>query len=68
VQTTLREVQAAPEEAIMVGDSPTDVLTARNAGAWVCGVTYGLGSHLLDRRALDLCVDSLTELASWAGR
>ncbi|MCH7767061.1 MAG: HAD-IA family hydrolase [Acidobacteria bacterium] len=68
VQTTLREVQAAPEEAIMVGDSPTDVLTARNAGAWVCGVTYGLGSHLLDRRALDLCVDSLTELASWVGR
>ena len=48
----------------MVGDSEIDVLTARNAGTRVCGVTYGLGSHLLDDYPPDLRVDSLTELAA----
>ena len=46
----------------MVGDSEIDVLTARNAGIWACGVTYGLGSHLLAEYPPDLLLDSLTEL------
>lgn len=58
----LREFGAAPEEAMMVGDSETDVLTARNAGTWMCGVTYGLSSHRLVEYPPDLLVDSLTEL------
>ena len=58
----LREFGAAPGEAIMVGDAETDVLTARNAGTWMCGVTYGLSSHRLVEYPPDLLVDSLTEL------
>jgi phosphoglycolate phosphatase len=58
----LREFGAAPHEAVMVGDSETDVLTARNAGTWMCGVTYGLASHQLTKHSPDLLVDSLLEL------
>ena len=62
VETILREFGAAPEQAMFVGDSEIDVLTARNAGTWVCGVTYGFGSHLLAEYPPDLLVDNLTEL------
>lgn len=58
----LREFGVAPQEAILVGDAETDVLTARNAGTWMCGVTYGLSSHRLAEYPPDLLVDSLTEL------
>ena len=58
----LREFGAAPHETVMVGDAETDVLTARNAGTWMCGVSYGLSSHRLVEYPPDLLVDSLTEL------
>ena len=64
VEAILRETEAAKDEALVVGDSEIDVLTARNAGTRVCGVTYGLGSHRLDDYPPDLRVDSLTELAA----
>jgi len=64
VEVILRETRAAKDEALVVGDSEIDVLTARNAGTRVCGVTYGLGSHLLDDYPPDLRIDSLTELAA----
>ncbi|HEV2522008.1 MAG TPA: HAD-IA family hydrolase [Candidatus Acidoferrales bacterium] len=62
VESILREFGAAPEEGMVVGDSEVDVQTARNAGTWVCGVTYGFGSHRLAEYPPDLLVDSLTEL------
>jgi phosphoglycolate phosphatase len=62
VDSILREMGAAPEEAMIVGDSEIDVQTARNAGTWVCGVTYGFGSHRLTEYPPDLLVDNLTEL------
>ena len=49
VETILREFGAAPAQVMLVGDSEVDVQTARNAGTWVCGVTYGFGSHQLRR-------------------
>ena len=64
VEAILRETETQKEDALVVGDSEIDVLTARNAGTWVCGVTYGLGSHRLDDYPPDLCVSSLTELAA----
>lgn len=62
VETLLRDFQAQPRQAMVVGDSEVDVQTARNAGTWACGVTYGLGSDRLPQCAPDLLLDSLTEL------
>ena len=58
----LLEFGAAPGEAVMVGDAEIDVLTARNSGTWMCGVTYGLSSHSLVEYPPDLLVDNLLEL------
>lgn len=62
VETILREFGAAPAQVMFVGDSEIDVQTARNAGTWVCGVTYGFGGHRLTEYPPDLLIDSLTEL------
>ena len=62
VETLLRDFKAAPKQAMIIGDSEVDVQTARNAGTWACGVTYGLGSDGLPQCAPDLLLDSLTEL------
>jgi len=62
VETLLRDFGALPREAMIVGDSDVDVRTARNAGTWACGVTYGLGSEGLLSNPPDLLLDNLTEL------
>jgi phosphoglycolate phosphatase len=62
VQTLLRDLQAAPHEAMIVGDSDVDIKTARNAGTWACGVSYGLGTDGLRAHPPDLMLDSLVEL------
>jgi phosphoglycolate phosphatase len=64
-QVLLRDLGAAPAEAMVVGDSEVDIRTARNAGTWACGVTYGLGSARLAEYRPDLLVDSLTELPAY---
>lgn len=63
VEVLLRELAANPREAMMVGDSEVDVRTARNAGIWACGVSYGLGVEGLSVHPPDIMLDSLTELA-----
>lgn len=62
VQVLLRDFQVAPRQAMIVGDSEIDVQTARNAGTWAVGVTYGLGSAQLANCPPDLLVNSLVEL------
>jgi phosphoglycolate phosphatase len=61
----LRDFGIGPKQAMVVGDSEVDVQTARNAGTWACGVTYGLGRERLAEYPPDLLVDSLTELADY---
>ncbi len=63
VNVLLRDLAVAPCEAMIVGDSAVDVKTARNAGTWACGVSYGLGSEGLRAHPPDLMLDSLAELA-----
>lgn len=63
VQILLRNMNSAPQEAMMVGDSDVDVRTARNSGIWACGVTYGLGTDSLRANPPDVLVDSLTDLS-----
>ncbi len=63
VEVLLRDLQASPQEALMIGDSDVDIKTARNAGIFACGVSYGFGLAGLREHPPDLMVDSLTELA-----
>lgn len=65
VQRLLRDLNSAPQDAMMVGDSDVDVRTARNAGIWACGVTYGLGIEGLRANPPDLFLDSLAELPAY---
>jgi phosphoglycolate phosphatase len=68
VETLLRELNAKPQEAMIVGDSEVDIQTARNSGIWSCGVTYGLGAEGLRTFPPDLMLDSLTELPAYLNR
>lgn len=58
----LEETGAKPHEAIMIGDSQNDVLTARNAGMWCLGVTYGFAPETLQKHPPDVFIDEPGEL------
>ena len=58
LETLIREAGAAPEETLMIGDTNVDILTARNAGAWSIGCSYGLAPHTLEDAEPDCIVDS----------
>lgn len=62
VQTLLRDLGASVNEAMMIGDSAVDVRTARNAGIWSCGVSYGLGLESMRADPPDLMLDTLADL------
>lgn len=57
----MREAGVPPSQTLMIGDSNVDVLTARNADAWVLGCTFGLSPHTLKIDPPDCTVDSATE-------
>jgi phosphoglycolate phosphatase len=65
VEVLLRDLAALPRETMLVGDSEVDVRTARNAGIWACGVSYGLGTEGLRAEPPDIMLDSLTELTAY---
>jgi len=54
----MREADARPEETVMIGDSQVDVQTARNAGTWCIGCTFGLAPGSLEAIPPDVLVDS----------
>jgi phosphoglycolate phosphatase len=61
-KTLLEEAGVEPGEAIIIGDSEIDVVTAQNSGIWSCGVTYGFAPHTLDNAPPDVLVDLPREL------
>jgi phosphoglycolate phosphatase len=61
--TLMQEAGVAPEQTVMVGDSQVDILTARNAGMWSVGVTYGFAPRTLELVVPDVLVDTAAELA-----
>ena len=65
--TLLRETSTEPAQAVMIGDSQNDVLTARNAGMWSVGVTYGFSPDTLKAHPPDVLIDSPQELAAALG-
>ncbi len=44
VLATLKALQCAPEQALMVGDTAADILAGKAAGVRTCAATYGFGS------------------------
>jgi len=67
MQALLEEFGVAAHEALLVGDSEIDMETARNAGTWACGVSYGLGSHRLHLCPPDLLISDMRELVGELG-
>jgi phosphoglycolate phosphatase len=61
----LKTFGVAPNQSMVVGDSDIDVKTARNAGAWVCGVTYGFGAETLKEFPPDILLDTLADLPAY---
>jgi phosphoglycolate phosphatase len=54
----IKEAGVTAQETLMVGDSDVDILTARSAGAWSIGCSYGLSPHTLETVPPDCLVDS----------
>jgi phosphoglycolate phosphatase len=61
LRSLMEETGASPEETVMIGDSQVDVQTARNAGAWSVGCTFGFGPQTLTKTPPDVLVDSAAE-------
>ncbi len=58
----MADMNASPEETLIIGDSDTDVLTGRNGGVLTCGVTYGFGAESLQNVPPDFLIDDLRAL------
>lgn len=67
VAALLEEADARAEETAIIGDSDVDMITARNAGIYSVGVTYGLAPHTLDDAPPDVLVDHPRELGDVLG-
>ncbi len=61
--TLMAEAGATPEETLMVGDSDVDVRTARNAGTWALGCSFGLAPETLEAAEPDVVV---AHASAWA--
>jgi phosphoglycolate phosphatase len=55
--TLMAEAGARPEETVMVGDSDVDMRTAKNAGAWALGCSFGLAPETLEDAQPDAIAD-----------
>ena len=58
----LKQASVAPQEAVMIGDSANDVMTARNAGMYSVGLSYGLSPATLEKVPPDVLLDRPDEL------
>ena len=61
LRSLMEETGSSPEETVMIGDSMIDIQTARNAGAWALGCSFGYGPHDLEQSPPDVLVDSAAE-------
>ena len=67
VRALLDEAGARAGQTVIIGDSDVDMITARNAGIYSVGVTYGLAPHTLEDAPPDVLVDHPSELAEVLG-
>lgn len=65
INSLLQRLGHSPDEAILVGDTPTDIDTAKNAGIASCAVLYGIGTREdLFAAKPDFIVENILELTS----
>jgi phosphoglycolate phosphatase len=65
VFAALAALHAAPVQALMVGDTPVDMLAGKAAGVVTCAVTYGFGAReALLQCAPNYVIESFGELLS----
>lgn len=62
IHTLREESHVEAERTVMVGDSKVDILTARNAGVYSVGLTYGLQPESLMEVPPDLLLDRMEDL------
>jgi phosphoglycolate phosphatase len=63
VLAALAALHCAPSHAMMVGDTPADIVAGKAAGATTCAVTYGFGTReALLACAPDYMIDTFSEL------
>ena len=63
VLKTMAELGFAPEETLVVGDMPMDILMGKGAQAYACGVTYGNADReTLLQSGADFVIDRIDEL------
>jgi len=62
IETLMAECGLGPDKTVMVGDSATDIRTARNAGVRAIGVTYGISPESLNEAPPDVLLNSMAEL------
>jgi phosphoglycolate phosphatase len=63
LQSLMAEAGVTAGETLMIGDSDVDIRTARNAGAWAMGCTFGLAPESLEEVDPDALVD---HASAWA--
>ncbi len=61
LRSLMEETGARPDETVMIGDSLVDMQTARNAGTWALGCSFGYGPHDVELVPPDVLVDCATE-------
>lgn len=62
LRALLAEIGAAPEAAVMVGDSPNDIATARAAGVAAIAVAYGYSAVPVEELGADIVIESIDML------
>ena len=69
VLKTLSDLGYRPEDALVVGDMPVDILMGKGAGAATCGVTYGNSSReALAAAGADFIIDEFSQLQASLGQ
>lgn len=68
ILTALAALRCAPSHALMVGDTPADILAGKAAGTATCAITYGFGAReALLQCALDYVIDTFGALLPLLG-
>ena len=63
IEKLMEESGASRSGTVMVGDSATDVLTARAAGVRACGVMWGFQPETFEKNPPDIRIDDMRTLA-----